>query len=107
MLLPQHAARQRAELCQVEWFPHAHGLRKLTGVPSIVIAHDFVFRALAASSRDGVESLKRWYSREQWRKFERFERQIYAEADRVVAVSPEDARVLREQMGVDRRRCGR
>jgi glycosyltransferase involved in cell wall biosynthesis len=96
----QHAARQRAELCQVEWFPHAHGLRQLTGAPSIVIAHDIVSVLWQRHHEAETNPLKRWYIREQWRKFERFERQIYTEADRVVAVSPEDARLLRERMGV-------
>src|SRR5262249_19892488 len=44
----------------------------------------------------------RWYVRRQWRKFERFERWAYSAATRAVAVSPDDARLMRDRFGVER-----
>jgi glycosyltransferase involved in cell wall biosynthesis len=37
---------------------------------------------------------KRWYTGLQWRKFENYERRAFREADRVVAVSHEDAQLI-------------
>src|SRR5439155_1916825 len=39
------------------------------------------------------------YIRRQWRKYERFERWAYTTATRSVAVSAEDARLMRERFG--------
>ena len=43
--------------------------------------------------------LKRWYIKQQWRKFERFERRAFAAATRVVAVSESDAALIRDRFG--------
>ncbi len=43
--------------------------------------------------------LKRWYIKQQWRKFERFERRAFTAATQVVAVSENDARLIRGQFG--------
>ena len=44
----------------------------------------------------------RLYMREQWRRMRRVEREQCLRFDHVVAVSPEDAAVFREQYGVER-----
>jgi glycosyltransferase involved in cell wall biosynthesis len=46
--------------------------------------------------------LKRWYIQQQGRKFVRFERRAFAAATRTVAVSPEDAALMRERFGARR-----
>jgi glycosyltransferase involved in cell wall biosynthesis len=46
-----------------------------------------------------LNPLKRWYIGRQWRKFERFERRVFQAVDRVVAVSREDADVIRDHFG--------
>jgi len=43
--------------------------------------------------------LSRWYIKQQWRKFERFERRAFAAASRVVAVSEPDAALIRDRFG--------
>ena len=43
--------------------------------------------------------LKRWYIKQQWRKFERFERRAFTATTKVVAVSENDARLIRGQSG--------
>ena len=45
--------------------------------------------------------LKRWYVRGQWRKFERYERRTFADADRVVTVSEDDAALARGRFGIE------
>jgi glycosyltransferase involved in cell wall biosynthesis len=45
--------------------------------------------------------LRRWYIRGQWRKFERFERRMFAAADRVVTVSAADAVLARQRFDID------
>jgi len=98
--IEEQASRRPIHLCQVEWFPYARDLRRLTGIPTVVVAHDVVSMLWQRHYNAERQPLKRWYIRQQWRKFERFEREVYADADRVVAVSPEDARILSERMGV-------
>jgi glycosyltransferase involved in cell wall biosynthesis len=46
-----------------------------------------------------VNPLKRWYIGRQWRKFERFERRVFQAVDEVVAVSSQDADVMRDHFG--------
>jgi glycosyltransferase involved in cell wall biosynthesis len=41
--------------------------------------------------------LKRWYIKKQWRKFDRFERQAFAKATRLISVSNEDAQLIRDR----------
>src|SRR5947208_1611869 len=46
-----------------------------------------------------TQPLKRWYIRRQFRKFERFERWAYSSCDRAIAVSDEDAALIRGRFG--------
>jgi glycosyltransferase involved in cell wall biosynthesis len=46
--------------------------------------------------------IKRWFLRQQWKKFEAFERWAYTTATRTVAVSPDDAQLMREHFGATR-----
>jgi glycosyltransferase involved in cell wall biosynthesis len=42
---------------------------------------------------------KKWYLRTQWKKFARFEREAFGRATRVIAVSEEDAKLIRDDFG--------
>jgi glycosyltransferase involved in cell wall biosynthesis len=48
-----------------------------------------------------ANALRRWFFREQWRKYRRFEHWAYAEATRVVAVSDQDAAHLANDFGAE------
>jgi glycosyltransferase involved in cell wall biosynthesis len=93
--LRDHAARHPVDLWHCEWTPYAEALRAVPGGRRLVMAHN-VESLIWQRYRDTEPNpLKRWYIRQQWRKFESFERRAFAEADRTVAVSGEDAALVR------------
>jgi glycosyltransferase involved in cell wall biosynthesis len=97
--LREHAANHRIDLWHCEWTPYAEALRGLTAAPRLIIAHNV--ESLIWQRYHEVESnpFKRWFIKQQWRKFQRFERWAFTAADRVVAVSDEDARAIADQFG--------
>jgi glycosyltransferase involved in cell wall biosynthesis len=94
-----HAARHRVDLWQCEWTPYAEALRGLAGVRRLVVAHNVESVIWQRYHETEANPLKRWYIGRQWRKFERFERRAYSEADCTVAVSAEDAARIRGRFG--------
>jgi glycosyltransferase involved in cell wall biosynthesis len=66
----------------------------------IITAHDVVSLIWQRHYETARNPLKRWFLKRQWRKFENFERRAHHQADRVIAVSAEDVRTLRERFGV-------
>ncbi len=97
----EYAVRHRVDLWQFEWTPYVGTLPR-PAAPRVLIAHNvdtLLWERYHATER---HPLKRWYIRGQWRKFERLERRVFAEVDHVVAVSPEDADLVRAQFGVER-----
>ncbi|MBX9622307.1 MAG: glycosyltransferase family 4 protein [Gemmataceae bacterium] len=102
-----HAARKRVDLWHCEWTPYAQVLRDALGdglatAKWAVMAHNVeavIWRRTADAEPNPV---KRWYVRKQWEKFDRFERWAYAAATTPIAVSPDDARVMRAEFGVGR-----
>jgi glycosyltransferase involved in cell wall biosynthesis len=97
-----HMAKHPVDLWHCEWTPYAEVLRGLSGAPWLVVAHNV--ESLIWQRYHETESnwAKRWYIGQQWRKFERFERQALNTATRAVAVSPEDAARMRDGFGVAR-----
>lgn len=93
------AARHAVDLWHCEWTPYAQTMKSLPGVRWLVMAHNvesLIWRRLAETEGN---PLKRWYIRRQWKKFERFERWAYTSATKTIAVSPDDAKLMREQFG--------
>ncbi len=98
----EHASKHAVDLWQFEWTAYADSLRGVHGVRRLVVAPNvdsLIWERYHAAER---HPLKKWYIRQQWHKFERFERRIFQEATRVVAVTEEDARLVREQFGMPR-----
>src|SRR5439155_17493497 len=94
-----YASRHSVDLWHCEWTPYAQTMRALPGVRWLVMAHNvesLIWQRLAETERN---PLKRWYISRQRAKFDRFERWAYTTATRAVAVSAEDARLMREQFG--------
>jgi glycosyltransferase involved in cell wall biosynthesis len=92
--------RDPPDLWHCEWTPYAQALRhaRLTA-PWTVMAHNvetLIWQRYAEAERNPA---KRWYIRGQQRKFERFERWAYSSCDRPLAVSADDARLMRERLG--------
>lgn len=93
------AATERADVWQFEGLSYADTLRN-TPARTIVVAHNvetLIWERLAAMESS---PLRRPYIREQRRKFERFEGRVLRGASGVVAVSAEDARLMRDRFGV-------
>ena len=95
-----HAARRRVDLWQFEWMAYADPLLGLGGAPGVVVAHNVEALIWQRYHETEPNPLKRWYIRGQWRKFQRFEQRVFRRAERVIAVSPDDARLVREDLGV-------
>jgi glycosyltransferase involved in cell wall biosynthesis len=93
---------QQVDLWQFEWAPYLRVLDRGIPGPRLVIAHNvdsLIWRRYYQTERNPI---KRTFLRGQWRKFERFERQAFQEADRIVAVSAEDAALIRDHFGQPR-----
>jgi glycosyltransferase involved in cell wall biosynthesis len=93
------AARQPVDLWQAEWHGALEALRDQPDARKLLVAHNVESLIWQRYFETETNPLKRWYIREQWRKFERYERWAFRQFGRVIAVSPEDARLMREQFG--------
>ncbi len=95
----EHAAGRRVDLWQFEWTPYVTTTRGLPGA-RVLTAHNVDALVWQRYHEAEQHPLKRWYIRHQWRKFQGYERRLFAEVDQVVAVSAEDAALVRDQLGV-------
>jgi polysaccharide biosynthesis protein PslH len=92
------AAAQGVDLWQCEWTPYAAILRHLPGARRLVMAHNVESMIWQRYYEHESNPVRRWYIKKQWRKFQQFERQAFVNAHAVVAVSPEDAALIAEQV---------
>jgi polysaccharide biosynthesis protein PslH len=95
-----YAAAHRVDVWQFEWPGYVQTLSQ-PGAKKVLIAHNVDSLIWQRYAQTEINSLKRFYIRQQWRKFERFERRVFREVTRVVAVSDEDAHILRDRFGVE------
>jgi glycosyltransferase involved in cell wall biosynthesis len=100
--LRAHAAARPVDLWHCEWTPYAEVLRGVPGGRRLVMAHNVESVIWRRYHETEANPLKRWYIGQQLRKFERFERRVLGEVDRTVAVSDEDAGLLRSEFGAQR-----
>ncbi len=96
----EHARHNAVDVWQLEWQSYLLALEGLGPVRSVLNTHNV--ETLIWQRYEEVERnpLKRWYIHQQQQKFERFERDVFARATRVVAVSDEDAALMRSRFGV-------
>jgi len=117
--LRELAANETIDLWHCEWTPYAQSLKGIGSLfqagshrngkktvsqlpekdfrPLVVMAHNVESLIWQRYCETEPNLLKRWYLKQQWRKFRRFERRTFALADRVVAVSDQDGdRMVRE-----------
>jgi glycosyltransferase involved in cell wall biosynthesis len=81
--------------------PYLHALRNLPGARTALAAHNVEALIWQRYAEVEANPLKRWFCRSQWKKYERFERRAFAAATRVVAVSEDDAALVRGRFGVE------
>jgi len=93
------AVRLVPDLWQFEWAPYLDMLDADIAGPRLVIAHNVDTLIWLRYYETARGLLRRTFLKQQWRKFERFEQGAFRRATRVVAVSEEDARLIREQFG--------
>jgi len=94
-----HARRHRTDVWQVEAIVLLDALADLERRPEVIIAHNVESLIWQRYFEAADNPLKRWYIQQQWRKFERFERRAFVAANRVVAVSKNDATIIRDRFG--------
>ncbi len=107
LAIREFADANSVDVWHCEWTPYAEVLRTALGDELAdsrwtVMAHNVESliwkRYLEAESNP----VRRWYVRKQWQKFERFEQWAYSAASRAIAVSPEDAKLMRDEFGATR-----
>lgn len=101
------AADAPPDLWHCEWTPYAQVLRDGLGqglgrARWVVMAHNVESLIWQRYAEAEANPLKRWYVRRQRYKFERFEHWAYTACTRAIAVSPEDAALMRQRFGVAR-----
>lgn len=97
-----YAATHRVDLWQCEWATYLESLDRTIPGPRLLMAHNvesLIWQRYYENARGWA---RRWYLKQQWRKFEKFEAWAFHEADAVVAVSPDDANLIRRRFGQDR-----
>ena len=93
------AASNQVDLFQFEALGYADALVG-TGARTIVMAHNVESLIWERLHQTEQHPVKRWFIGHQLRKYERYERSVMQRATRVVAVSHEDAALLKERFGV-------
>jgi glycosyltransferase involved in cell wall biosynthesis len=97
-----YAAKNAVDLWQFEWSPYVRALGAWPGARRLVVAHNVDSLIWQRYYETASQPLKRWYIKQQWRKFDRYEKAVLPAVDRVVAVSEDDARLMRRDYGVTR-----
>jgi glycosyltransferase involved in cell wall biosynthesis len=97
-----YAASNDVDLWQCEWTPYAEVLSVVPSGRTVIMAHNVESQIWRRYFENEPNLLKRLYIREQLRKYEQFESRVCAKAERVVAVSDEDARLFGREFGVSR-----
>jgi glycosyltransferase involved in cell wall biosynthesis len=89
--------RQDIDLWQAEWTPYAQSFQVLGNARRLIMAHNVESQIWRRYYESEPNPLKRWYIGLQWRKYERFERRVFQQADLTVGVSDEDVALIRDK----------
>jgi len=100
------AAKHRIDVWHCEWTPYAQVLRdafgsRLASARWSVMAHNVESLIWRRYVETEANPMKRWYVRRQLHKFEKFEQWAYSSAASAIAVSDDDADLMRERFGVN------
>jgi polysaccharide biosynthesis protein PslH len=96
----RQAICEKVDVWQFEWMAYADALRGVSGVRRVIVAHNIESLIWERYVQSETNPLRRWYVRQQWRKFRRVERRLFNEVECVVTVSPEDQQLARKEFGV-------
>jgi glycosyltransferase involved in cell wall biosynthesis len=92
-----YAANHQVDLWQLEWSAYLLALSRAVAGPRLLIAHNVDTLIWQRFHETTAGFAQRVYLKRQWRNFERFEHWAFRQADRVVAVSQEDAALIRDR----------
>jgi len=90
------------DLWHVECTPYAENVRSSVRSPWVVMAHNIESQIWQRYYEVATNPAKAWYIRTQWKKFERFERMVFREANHVITVSDHDAARASDSFGARR-----
>jgi glycosyltransferase involved in cell wall biosynthesis len=93
------ARKDRVDLWQLEWTAYLPMIEASIPGPRVVIAHNVDTLIWQRYYETETNFAKKVFLKTQWRKFRRFEEEAFRQATRVVAVSEEDAKLIREEFG--------
>jgi polysaccharide biosynthesis protein PslH len=96
----EFAKGHHIDLWQVEWTPYLEMLPASHNLRSVICAHNIDSLIWQRYCETESNWLRNQLFTRQWKKFQRFERRVFNQATSVVAVSAEDAILLREDFGV-------
>lgn len=94
------AEKRRVDLWQSESVIGVDAFQAIAGARTVLHAHNVETQIWERHAANTPDPLKRWYIGLQARRYERLERRAFAEAGRVVAVSPDDAALMTGRFGV-------
>ncbi len=94
-----YAIHHKIDLWQFEWTAYLDMVDADLPGSRVVIGHNVDTLIWQRYYENEKNPFKKAFLHTQWKKFERFERKAFHRADRVVAVSEEDATLMREQFG--------
>jgi len=100
--LARIAREQPVDLWHCEWTPYAAAVRSIAPRHWVVMAHNIESLIWQRYYETETHPAKRWYIGRQWKKFVRFEREVFAAADCTIAVSEPDAKLARDEFGARR-----
>lgn len=87
------------DVWQVEWPPYLSVIDPSLPGPRVAVAHNVDTLIWQRYYENETGALKKAFLKLQWQKFRRYEEQAFREADRVLAVSAEDAELIRAKFG--------
>ena len=90
------------DLWHCEWSPYTELFRGWRSGPLVIAAHNVESLIWKRYTETESNPVKRWYIRQQWKKFVAFERWAFDRATCTIAVSEPDARLARRDFGAQR-----
>jgi polysaccharide biosynthesis protein PslH len=98
--LRNYILKHEVDLWQLEWTPYVEMLPRSPRTKCLVVAHNVDSLIWQRYCETETSFLRRQLLVSQWRKFQSFERRVFNQATRVVAVSANDAKLLSEKFNV-------
>ena len=96
--IDDYPAKNKVDLWQAEWSAYLPALAAVPG-SKLLIAHNVDTLIWQRYYENARGMARRLFLKQQWRKFETFERWAFKQAKCVIAVSAEDAALIRERFG--------